>query len=75
MFPLAFVGEGKRVVLKYFAGGHGIFRKLVDMGLNPGSEIFVVRNQMAGPLIISVKGGQIALGRGIAMKIYVEVKE
>jgi len=72
--PLAFVGEGTRVIIREILGGKGMLRRLTEMGLSPGSEITVLRNQMAGPLIVSVKGFQLVLGRGIAMKIQVEVK-
>lgn len=53
--------------------GGGLARKLIDLGLKPGKEVSVIRNQMSGPIIVSLNGGgQIAIGRGLASKIYVE---
>jgi ferrous iron transport protein A len=41
------------------------------MGILPGENIEIVRNDNVGPLIISVKGNRLILGRGMAQKIYV----
>ncbi|WP_292459728.1 FeoA domain-containing protein [Methanothermococcus sp.] len=72
MYPMAFTREGDKIIIKDLNGGQGIVGRLVDMGLNVGSEAVVVRNQNTGPLIVSVKGSNIALGRGLAMKIFVD---
>lgn len=75
MLPLAFVGSGSRVIIKKILGGRGMLKRLTELGLTPGSRITVLKNQMAGPLIVSVRGSQLALGRGIALKIQVEVEK
>ncbi|NJF24636.1 FeoA family protein [Thermococcus sp. Bubb.Bath] len=74
MMPLAFVEEGRRAVIRGIAGGRGVLLRLTELGLSPGSEVVVVRNQMAGPMMVAVRGTQLALGRGLAMKIQVEVE-
>ncbi|AEH07462.1 FeoA family protein [Methanothermococcus okinawensis] len=71
MYPIAFAREGEKVIVREIDGGHGVVGKLTDMGLNIGSEAIVVRNQNTGPLVVSIKGSNIALGRGLAMKILV----
>jgi len=43
------------------------------MGVYPGVEIVVVENRGVGPIIVESKGGKIAIGRGLARKILVEV--
>lgn len=53
-------------------GGQGLIRRLRDLGLITGEEILMVKNENNGPIIINVKGSMIALGRGIAQKIYGE---
>ncbi len=53
--------------------GYGINRRLMQMGLVPGSEVKVLDNSGRGPLVIEVRGVEIALSRGIAKKILVEV--
>lgn len=75
MLSLAFLGEGNRARIIRVLGGRGMVGRLTTMGLLPGREVVVVRNQMAGPLIVSVRGSQLALGRGLAMRILVEVEK
>jgi Fe2+ transport system protein FeoA len=50
-------------------GGFGMMERLKPMGVLPGEDIEVVRNDSSGPLIISVKGSRLILGRGMAQKI------
>jgi Fe2+ transport system protein FeoA len=57
--------------------GHGkgrIFEKrLRDMGLIPGTRVSVVKSTpFHGPMDISVRGSRLALGRGMAERIFVE---
>jgi ferrous iron transport protein A len=44
------------------------------MGLTPGTEITVTRHAPFGPIGISVRGSELAIGRSIAMKIFVKRK-
>ena len=71
MYPLAFAKEGEEVVVKRIDAGYGAMQKLVSMGINIGSKLKVIRNQN-GPVMVSAKGSNIAIGRGLAMKIMVE---
>ena len=52
-------------------GGHGLRRRLSAMGLVPGMEVEVVRNDHGGPLIVEVLDTRLMLGRGMAHKILV----
>lgn len=57
-------------------GGWGwkLERRLADMGLTPGTKVTVVKSiPLHGPLEVLVRGSRLALGRGMAEKIYVEV--
>ncbi len=74
MVPLAFLDEGARGKIVRITGGHGILARLTAMGFGPGREVKVVRNQMAGPLLVASGDVQVAIGRGMAMKILVEVE-
>jgi ferrous iron transport protein A len=48
--------------------------KLNQYGLYPGDEVRVVRvAPLNGPLLVEVNGREIALGRPIAEKIFVEL--
>lgn len=44
---------------------------LYDMGLRPGKKVEMITNSGTGPLIMRVDECRIAIGRGMAMKIYV----
>ncbi|RLG53817.1 MAG: hypothetical protein DRO00_02895 [Thermoproteota archaeon] len=68
---LAFIQEGKKARVIDIFGGRGMVRRLMEMGLSPGSEVIVVRNSL-GPMIIEVRGVRLALGRGLASRILVE---
>jgi Fe2+ transport system protein FeoA len=66
-------GESGRIV-EIFAG-RGFRMRLTEMGFDKGSRITVVRKSGYGPIIVEVKGCcRIALGRGEASKIMVEVE-
>lgn len=66
-------GRGQKGCHKGNRRGRGVIHRLAELGLSPGTEVVVVRNQMAGPMMVTVRGTQLALGRGLAMKIQVEV--
>ncbi|ABL78250.1 FeoA family protein [Thermofilum pendens] len=70
--PLALVPPGSVVRLVEVQGGHGVLRRLFELGILPGVEFRVVFNG-AGPTVIERNGARLALGRGIAMRLLVEV--
>ena len=45
-------------------------KRLYELGLNKGTKITMVKNDI-GPVILSVHGHKLALGRGLASKILV----
>jgi ferrous iron transport protein A len=46
--------------------------RLVSLGFTPGAEVSMSQNYGRGPLIVTVRGTRVALGRGEAAKIVVE---
>jgi len=51
----------------------GFEKRLMDMGLTPGTKVTVVKSApFHGPLEILVRGSRLALGRGMAERIFVE---
>ncbi|NLP45564.1 MAG: ferrous iron transport protein A [Epulopiscium sp.] len=68
--PLLFFPQGEKGIVSKIMGGRKIDKRLYEMGLNTGSEVQVIKND-AGPIIISLGGSKIALGRGLAQKIIV----
>jgi len=66
--------KGELVRVIDFRGGRGVDYKLRQLGLSPGREVKVLRfAPMGGPLMIDVAGRSVALGRGIAARVTVEV--
>jgi len=55
-------------------GGRGIHQKLAMMGIIEGSMIRVIKSASSGgPVVIEVERNSIAMGRGMAQKIYVQL--
>ena len=70
---LADLPQGEKCTIVLAAGGHGMVRRLAEMGLTPGTEVRVVRSApMHGPIEVSVRGVSLALGRGIAVRVLVK---
>ena len=59
-------GEEGRV--KAIRAGRQATKRLYEMGFNTGALVKVIKND-AGPVIVSIKGNKIALGRGLASKV------
>ncbi len=66
------VGEKGEIVL--IRGGRGLIQRLCDLGLTPGTEIRVIRKLPFGPVEILLRGYNLALGRGVANRIWVKRK-
>ena len=50
-------------------------KRLIDLGLTPGTEVTVVKSApFNGPLEVCVRGSRLAIGRGIASRIIVDAK-
>ncbi len=67
--PLTMVSPGERVKIIDFNGGTQLRKRLSDMGISIGQEVEVLNR--GGPLIVSVKGSRVALGKGLAQKVMV----
>ncbi|CEO90115.1 FeoA family protein [Syntrophaceticus schinkii] len=73
VLPLGFLQTGRDAVVSDLAGGRSLRQRLTDMGVVRGTRVKVVKNDMGGPLIISIGEGRLAVGRGMALRIMVEV--
>jgi ferrous iron transport protein A len=69
-FALAMADEGQRVRVVGLRAGRGLDRRLMDLGLNIGSELCVLQRQ-GGGLVVLRDQARIALGGGMATKIIV----
>lgn len=66
------VEEGREARVLDIEGGKGIRNRLAAIGIYPGGTVKVVKTP-PGPVIIEVAGSRVALGKGMAAKIEVEV--
>jgi Fe2+ transport system protein FeoA len=56
--------------------GWGFEKRLMDMGLTPGAEVVMVKSApFRGPIEVFVRGSRLALGRGMAERIFVVRKK
>ena len=74
MMSLAMVAPGETVKLISVRGGQRVSKRLADLGLTPDTIVCVVQANAYGPLIVAFKEDvRLALGRGMAHKIEVEL--
>jgi ferrous iron transport protein A len=67
------VQPGETIRIVNFEGGRRLEAKLRQMGLLPGDCLRVIRQApFKGPLLVEVRGREIALGQGVTAKIVVE---
>lgn len=69
---LSTIANGESVRIQRIESGHTLLSRLAALGFTPGAQLQVVQNRGRGPLIVSVRGARVALGRGEATKIMVE---
>ena len=72
--PLALLPEGSEGVVVDVIGGRGAVFKLLSIGIVPGKRVRVLGNRGCS-LLISVNGNKFVLGRGLAMRVIVDVEQ
>ena len=68
---LARLNPGKKGRVERIAAGDCATKRLYEMGFNTGANIKVIKNDR-GPIIVSLSGNKIAVGRGLANKIIID---
>ncbi len=68
---LAHLVTDKEVTLVSIEGGHGLRRRLTEMGLKEGKKFRVLHSSKPGPCIIRVGDTRLVLGHGMAHKVMV----
>lgn len=63
---------GEEGTVLAYQGGHTFRSRLAALGFTPGARVVVAQNYGHGPLIVTVRGTRIALGRGEASRIIIE---
>lgn len=74
--PLTKLRDREKCRLIFIRGGKGAVQRLSDMGLTRDAELCVLKSApMGGPVEVSVRGSKIAIGHGLATKMFVEMCE
>ncbi len=66
---------GQSGLVRHLDGHRFFISRLAALGFTPGALVCVTRNDSHGPLIVSLRGTQVALGRGEAAHIQVTLVE
>lgn len=74
LIPLSQAPVGRALILNNIDGGRKFNHRLIELGLTPGVRLRVLQDS-GGPLIIAVRDSRLALGRGMAKKIFVSLAE
>jgi ferrous iron transport protein A len=72
--PLLALREGDEGRVVAVMGGRGCSARLMAMGIVPGKKI-KVDGKRGGAILVSVNGTRFVVGRGLAMKVAVDVGE
>ncbi len=75
MVPLANLSPGQTGFVQRLHGGHRFLSRLAALGFTPGAPVIMMRNHGFGPVIVAIRGAQVALGRGEATHILVHPTE
>jgi len=73
--PLSTLPTGAQGVLHSLHGGHDFCSRLANLGFTAGALITVVQNYGRGPMLVSLRGALVALGRTEAAKVLVSTGE
>ncbi len=66
------LGAGEQATVLSFGGARAVNNRLASLGFTPGVGIDMTQNFGFGPLIVTVRGTRVALGRGEAAQILVQ---
>lgn len=69
---LAELAAGEHASILHLGYGNGIASRLTSLGFTPGVEIVMTQNYGHGPLVVTVRGTRVALGRQEARAIQVQ---
>ena len=70
-YPLALASEGEQVTVSALSPGKRFGHRLMELGLAPGTELTVLKNDGQGPLLLAIRDTRLAIGAGMAHKITV----
>jgi DtxR family Mn-dependent transcriptional regulator len=73
LLPLCALRPGQKAIVRFIRGGRMAVKRLCDLGVTAGTQIQLKScAPLAGPVEITVRGSSLAIGHGLAAKIFVE---
>jgi ferrous iron transport protein A len=72
---LSQLSADKLATILSFSSGRLETMRLASLGFTPGARIAMAQNYGRGPLIVTVRGTRVALGRGEAEQILVQPEQ
>jgi len=64
---------GETGIVAKISGGSEFLSRMVALGISPGVEVTVLQNHHHGPILTCVRESRLALGRGEAQRILLQV--
>lgn len=64
---------GQQARVRKLEGGKGFISRLAAMGFTPGAPVTIVRKNGSGPVLVNLRGAQVALGYEEAEKIRLSI--
>ena len=68
---LSTLPAGRQGVVHSLCGSHEFCSRVANLGFTPGTPLRVLQNRGHGPVLISLRGTMVALGRAEAAKVVV----
>jgi ferrous iron transport protein B len=65
------LAPGRKAFIRKLEGGRTVLSRLAALGFTPGAAVTMIRNSDHGPLLVSLRGSRVALGREEAIHILV----
>ena len=62
--------QGQWLRLMHIDAGKQLTHRLTELGLTPGVKLMIVHDS-GGPMVLSVRDSRVAIGRGMAGKLFV----
>jgi len=73
---LSYLKPGEEGDVAFVRGGSNACQRLLDMGLTKGTSVKVLKAApFNGPIEVSVRGTSLALGRGLASRVFIQMND
>jgi ferrous iron transport protein A len=73
--PLDKLAPGEHGCVSALDGGRGLVQRLTAMGLLPGTKVEMLKKDSHGPMIVRIRETRVALGRGMAHRVWISTTD